>query len=66
VHSYKGAKTVKKEADSVQTITCPSRMHNHLTNSNILGDKKSLFGLLKTWKVNFQQQQLADIFEFIP
>jgi hypothetical protein len=41
-------------------------MHNHLANSGILGNKKCLFSLLKSWIIGYKGMDYTDLFEIIP
>ena len=47
-------------------ISQPIGLHNHIKDSNILGDKKHLFQLLKIWKVRYQKMDIDKLFEIVP
>ena len=52
--------------EEIATVRQPNCLHNHLANNRILGDKKYLFKLLKSWKVSYKNMELDKLFEMIP
>lgn len=53
-NSYKSKKTVAEASNKI--INREGGLHNHVLKGNILGDKKSLFFLIKLYRMGFQKK----------
>ncbi len=66
LHSFKAKRKAKEHNPYFMLIDRPTKLHNHLIDSHILGDKKNLFKLLKLWKTQYKNEELSNLYKIIP